>query len=91
MGERSCFSILFNDLDQCREVFVGFRVRLIWLLEELEKILQRLHNQHALIIECVKLAAVPSNDRKQLDYVVARLRTVIAARTFELVLEFGEH
>jgi hypothetical protein len=39
--------------------------------------------------ECVELAAIPSDDRKQLDYVVARLRIVIAARTFELVLVFG--
>ena len=52
-------------------------------------ILQRLHNRHVLIIECVELAVVPSNHCKQLDYVVARLCTVIVARTFELVLEFG--
>jgi hypothetical protein len=50
---------------------VEFRVRLLCFLKEIEKIIQRLHNQHVLIIECVELAAIPSDHRKQLDYVVA--------------------
>ena len=36
-------------------------------MNEIEKVLQRLYNRHILIIEGVELAAIPSNDGKQLD------------------------
>ena len=38
-------------------------------MNEIEKVLQRLYNRHILIIEGVELAAIPSNDGKQLDLV----------------------
>jgi hypothetical protein len=45
------------------------RVYLLCFMNEIEKVLQRLYNRHILIIEGVELAAIPSNDGKQLDLV----------------------